>query len=208
MDALFTKILTLYANWKINPTKQEKQSYNNTDKVLLTFDDFTTASQLGQFLKILQDQHVRAVFFLVGDWTSQNPELVEKIKQAGHWVGNHTKTHANLLKLSDKKIREEIAGGPSSTLFRPPYGKYNKKIRQIAQEMGYKICYWEIDTSDWQGISKEEISYRATRSLHPGACILMHLNGIHTLEALPLLIREIRDKGYELCHTGKEIVYE
>lgn len=198
----------LYADWRIKPTVDEIRAYNQTDKVLLTFDDFASEATITKILSILRNEHVLAVFFLVGDFTNKNPQIVEKIKHEGHWIGNHTKTHANLLRLTDMQVRGEIMGGPSSTLLRPPYGKYDKRIRKIAKELGYKICYWDIDSADWQGINKEEIITRSIQGMHHGACILLHLNGLHTIEALPFLIKTIRDKGYELCNTGKELTYE
>lgn len=205
MDIFISRLKSTYANWRISPTVEELRSYNTTDSILLTFDDFASATRLDEILQILQRENVKAVFFLVGEWASKNPLLVEKIKRAGHWVGNHTKTHANLLRLNKEEIQAEILGGPCSTLLRPPFGKYNKRIRKIAQELGYKICYWTTDSDDWQGISKEEIVLRATRNIHKGACILLHLHAAYTVDALPEVIQEIRKKGYTLCNTGKEL---
>lgn len=205
MDAFISSLKTTYANWRIQPTRLELRSYNKTERVLLTFDDFTEEDRLHKIFKILKKEHIKAAFFLVGEWASRNGTLVQEIKNEGHWVGNHTKTHANLLTLDESGIKSEILGGPSSTLLRPPYGKYNQKIRKIAHELGYKICYWDIDSDDWQGLHPEEIIKNVTRRLHPGACILLHLNAQHTIEALPTLIKEIQQRGYEFCYDGKEI---
>lgn len=205
LDALKSTLLTVYADWRVNASKEEKCSYNKTDRILLSFDDFADENTVKVILSILNKENVKAAFFLVGDWANKNPQLINKIEKEGHWVGNHTKTHKNLLKISDAAVREEILGGPSSTLLRPPYGRYDKRIRKIANELGYKICYWDIDTEDWKGTSPEKIRDRILRSLHPGACILMHLNGKHTVKALPSIIKGIREQGYELCYEGKEV---
>ena len=206
-DLMTAKIslASYYANWRIKPTAEEKRSYNTTNKILLTFDDFADEKTVKSILDILEKENVKAAFFIVGDWAKNNQAIINNIKKAGHWVGNHTKTHDNLLKLSAEDVRIEILGGPSSTLLRPPYGRYNKKIRKIANELGYKICYWDIDSDDWQGITPDEIKSRVFNSLHAGACILMHLNGKYTVDALPDLIQGIKERGYDLCQSGKEI---
>ncbi|MBI5122776.1 polysaccharide deacetylase family protein [Candidatus Roizmanbacteria bacterium] len=200
-------LITLYATWRINPTKDEKHAYNTTNKILLTFDDFADEKTIKLILDILKNEKVKAAFFLIGDWAAENPRLVNEIKKAGHWVGNHTKTHANLLKISDAKIRKEILGGPASKLLRPPYGCYNKKVRNIAKELGYKICYWNIDSDDWKGIFPDAIEKRIFNSLQEGACILMHLNGKYTVDVLPKIIKGIKERGYQLCQDGKELDY-
>ena len=207
MSILASRIKTFYANLRIQPTVDESRSHNSSDKILLTFDDFADIQTVKSILVILKKENVKAVFFLIGDLAKKNLEVVLEIEKNGHFVGNHTKTHANLLKLSENEIIAEILGGPSSTLLRPPYGKYNKKIREIAKTLGYKICYWDVDSDDWQGISPKEIVSRVAKKLHPGACILMHLNGLHTVEALPFLIKEIRNKGYKICSIGDEVIY-
>lgn len=199
-------IAKAYADWRVNATVEEKHSYNPTDRVLLTFDDFADKKTLKSLLKILKKEHVKAVFFIIGDWANENPDLVAEIRNDGHWIGNHTKSHKNLLKINEKEVKDQILGGYTSNILRPPYGRYNKKTRKIAKELGYKICYWDIDSEDWKGISKNKIKSRILRSLHPSACILMHLNGPHTLDALPDIIKGIRNKDYELCHEGNELI--
>lgn len=194
-----------YAKWRIKPTAEECRAYNTTDRILLTFDDFGDAKRITALLKILKKEKVKAVFFLVGNWANRHPELVADIVNAGHWIGNHTYSHQNLTKLSEEEIKMEIQRGPKTYFVRPPYGIYNPKIRRILSPFGYKLAYWTIDSKDWSGIPASSILERVIPELHPGACILLHINAPHTLEALPRLITEIRAKGYELCHEGTEL---
>ena len=204
-ERLTNKIARAYSLWRIRPTPEEVRSHNDTDRILLTFDDFTDEVSLHKLLAILKDKNVRAAFFLIGEWTEKNPALVEEIKVAGHWVGNHSYSHRHLTKLSSSEVEAEIARGVASALLRPPYGSYDARIRSIAAKLGYRISFWTVDSDDWKGISATNIHENVVRDLHPGACILMHLNGPHTIEALPSIIDTIRERGFELCYEGTEI---
>lgn len=201
-----SNITMFYSNWRIGPTLEEKHSYNISGKILLTFDDYADSKIIKNILNILKGEDVKAIFFIIGDYANKNPEIINEIKEAGHWIGNHTKSHKNLLKISEKEVREEILGGPSSNLLRPPYGAYNKNIRRIAKEMGYKVCFWDIDSEDWKGIKPEQIKTRILRSLRPNACILMHLNGKYTVEALPDILVKIKLKGFKICDSVADII--
>jgi peptidoglycan/xylan/chitin deacetylase (PgdA/CDA1 family) len=194
-----------YARWRLGVTHEEAHSYNITDRVLLTFDDYGSETTVRGVLDILEKEGVKAAFFLQGDWSGENPELVQEVTQRGHWLGNHSYSHPQLDTLSDEGVRSELHRGLESNLLRPPYGAYNDHIRQIAAQYGFKISFWTIDSWDWRGLSAKQMQRLILPRLHKGACILLHLNAPNTLEALPGLIAGIRARGYELCHTGTEI---
>jgi peptidoglycan-N-acetylglucosamine deacetylase len=202
----FRQLGNAYALWRIKPTPQELHGYNQTDRVLLTFDDYADEPTTRRFLDILEKKHIKAAFFLIGEWAEKNPDVVAMIKSAGHWVGNHTYSHRKLTKLSSNEIEKEITKGVTSTLLRPPYGAYDARIREIANKLGYHIVFWTASGEDWKQISTLEIQQRVLDDLTPGGCVLLHLNGINTLEALPGLIEKIRARGFELCDEGNEIL--
>lgn len=193
-----TSLKRRYADWRVGATEIEKRSYNKTSNVMLTFDDYGSEEQVTELLAILDRERAYAKFFLIGGWAESNPDLVARIASAGHVIGNHTYSHQDLLRLNDSQVREEIRRGPASEWFRPPRGRYNSRIRRIAREFGLKICYWSIDSDDWQGVSSEYMTQKVLNELHPGAAILMHIHGVHTLEALPEIIKGIRSRGYDL----------
>jgi len=193
-----------FANWRGGVTSAECRSYNQTDGVLLTFDDFAEPVVIERFLAILSDKRVTGAFFIVGNWATENSTSVAKIRAAGHIVGNHSTTHPHLRGLSDIEILKEIKGGVASSLLRPPYGECDSRVRKIAANLGYKLALWSIDSEDWKGLSADSITDRVVRELHPGACVLMHLNGQNTLDALPGLIDAIAAKGYRFW-TGRSI---
>lgn len=202
---IFNKLAKTYSLLRIRPTFQEARAYNATNSILLTFDDYGDKDTIEALLVILKKYNVRAVFFLIGTWANKNNELVMKIKKEGHWIGNHTASHKKLKTLSDNEIEKEITNGLKSQLLRPPFGAYNNRVRKITNKLGYKIAFWTIDSEDWKGISALEIQKNVLCNLHFGACVLMHINGAHTLESLPGIITGIREQGFDLCCTGKEI---
>jgi peptidoglycan/xylan/chitin deacetylase (PgdA/CDA1 family) len=193
-----SKVLHAYADWRIGATDAEKHCYKTADSVLLTFDDYGTTQEVDDILAVLAQHGVKAMFFLQGDWAEKQPELVKRIAKAGHVVGNHTYSHAVLLPLDNQAAAAEITRGVKSTWLRPPQGRYNKRIRRLASELGYRICYWTIDSRDWTGATVETMRHTILTELRPGAVILFHLHGAHTRELLPQLIPEIKARGLTL----------
>jgi peptidoglycan/xylan/chitin deacetylase (PgdA/CDA1 family) len=205
VQALRYDLPRAYARWRMGVLRDEAYTFNTTNRVLLTFDDSGTEENVRGILDVLDNEKVKAAFFLLGNWADKNPKLVQEIVDRGHWLGNHTYDHPHLPKLTPEEVRSQIKRGPKCQLFRPPYGEYDNQIRRIAQEEGYKVSFWTIDSWDWRGLSAQEMLDIILPRLHDGACILMHLNAPHTLEMLPKLIGSIREAGFELCHDGTEI---
>ena len=195
-DHLFQRYVDVRrGNWQI-----EKRCYKTSDTILLTFDDYASAEQADHLLKTLQEYDVRAMFFFQGDWATEHPDLLKRFADAGHIIGNHTLTHPNLRTLSDAEIERQIGGEPhAQPWFRPPYGSYGKRVRRIARSLGYVVCYWTVDSHDWNGrATPESILQRVLPRLHKGATILLHAHIEATIEVLPELIEEIQKRGYRL----------
>jgi peptidoglycan/xylan/chitin deacetylase (PgdA/CDA1 family) len=201
------QLLKRYADFRVGATIAEKHAYKTSPSILLTFDDYGSPVQVQRVLQILASEQVRAMFFLQGDWAGRRPQLVQAIAAGGHIIGNHTYSHPDLLSLSDQEVESQISRGPHSRWLRPPQGRYNRRVREIAHRLGYRICYWTIDSDDWQGVSPEQISRKVLAELHPGAVILFHLHADHTIRVLPQLISAIRARGYEL-HSPAEPLWE
>jgi peptidoglycan/xylan/chitin deacetylase (PgdA/CDA1 family) len=192
------RALKAYADWRVGATDYEKRAHKMTDSVLLTFDDYGTEDQIGTILRILSDKNVKAMFFLQGDWAALNPALVQLVQDSGHIIGNHTFSHPDLLGLSSDDVTREITRGVRSVWLRPPRGRYNSRIRDVARSLGRSICYWSIDSDDWRGVPAQYIYEKVMAEIHPGAVILFHLHAPHTPEALPRLIDAIRAHGLDL----------
>ena len=126
-------------------------------------------------------------------------------KRQGHDVGNHSYSHARLTDLDSDTARQEIskaqtaikrATGILPKWFRPPYGSYNEEIRTIAREEGASLVTWNLTPDDWQNPGEAVIRERVTSSARDGSIVLLHVRE-QTLRALPDLIKELLDMGYE-----------
>jgi peptidoglycan/xylan/chitin deacetylase (PgdA/CDA1 family) len=171
--------------------------------LVLTFDDQGTKAQVEAILDVLKEAQVHAVFFPAGKWAEQNRELMERIEKEGHQLGNHTYSHAHLVRMTADQVRWEIEHGTGSGLLRLPYAERNATVEQVAKELGYQIYGWNVDPQDWRGISAQQIVETVMRQVKPGAVILMHLHGKNTAEALRQLIPALREAGYRFVLPEK-----
>jgi peptidoglycan/xylan/chitin deacetylase (PgdA/CDA1 family) len=126
--------------------------------VWLTFDDGPNPIKTPVVLKALKDNNIQATFFMIGNVAGPNLETAKKVAAAGHLIGNHTYTHAVLEGKTKAQIKKEIQDAEEklkglSTYkkwFRPPEGKLDTNVREVATELGYQIVLWNVDTKDWQ----------------------------------------------------------
>ena len=183
---------------------------NTTDEIWLTFDDAASPAQVDQLISVLEQENVKATFFMLGDWDRANPGLAGKLVAAGHDLGNHSATHEAFSDLSRDGVRQEIQQGlqprDEPKLVRPPYaaGAFSSRVGQVAQDLGYQVCRWTADTADWQPTSTEAMVERVIDGdglappLRAGGNVLMHAGNDGTIAALPTLIDAIRGAGFTL----------
>lgn len=185
-------------------------------KVAFSFDACWGASYTPTLLEILKENNIETTFFLTGFWVEKYPEMVKKIAEEGHEIGNHTYTHPHLNSLSEEEIKTELEKvgnmifeltGQKPYLFRPPFGEYSNKVITTAQRCNYQTIQWSIDSLDWKELGKEPMVQRVTENLHPGAIILFHNNGTFTAEALPEIINFVKGEGYEIIPVS-ELLYK
>jgi len=128
-------------------------------RIHLTFDDGPHPINTPELLEELKQAGILATFFVVGRnlETQQGRELILRAASEGHQIGNHTYSHPHLTELNEFQIREEILRtekliGDASKgvrLFRPPHGEHNSLVDRVAQELGYRSVFWNVDTLDW-----------------------------------------------------------
>ena len=187
--------------------------------VAITFDAAWGADDTDILLNILAEENVKATFFLCGYWVKNYPDEVRKMHEAGHDIANHGNTHANCTKLSLEQNKAEIGGahekvyellGIEMDLFRAPYGAYNNILMNAASELGYYVIQWDVDSWDWMNKGVQfEISHVVNhKNLQNGSIILFHNDTKDTPEALPVILKELKAKGYEFVPVSELIMRE
>ncbi len=177
--------------------------------VALTFDD-GPGPYTPQILSVLEHYHVRATFFVIGKMLQYFGTSAVREIEDGDTIGDHTQSHPMLAHLSAHEQREELfeqiarvelLGGRRPTLFRPPYGSFNAATMRLLRSLHLLMVLWSVDTGDYLQPGVPAIVERALSGAHPGAIILMHDAGgtrTQTIEALPLIIKGLRRKGYNI----------
>jgi len=178
--------------------------------VALTFDDGPDKTYTPIVLDILSRKGVKATFFLIGRRIQEDPDVVRRIVQEGHLIGNHTYSHPRMLK-SGPDVERELSmmegalrpfGVTANTLFRPPYGAASPSLVVQASNLGYKLALWSVDSLDWRGLSSAEVVRNIENYVTPGAVVLQHCAGgpgedlSGSVAALPDVIDDLRSRGY------------
>lgn len=211
-----------------NATAEFLKEYNayyagNADgKVIyLTFDAGYENGFTPAILDALKKHNVKATFFVVGNYIKTSPDLVKRMVEEGHIVGNHTFTHPDMSKISDiESFRKEISsledlykettGLEMQKFYRPPQGKYSQQNLQLANELGYRTIFWSLAYVDWyvdKQPTKEQAFDKLLTRIHPGAVVLLHSTSKTNAEILDELLSKWEADGYtfgtldQLCAT-------
>ncbi|CAM4523861.1 N-acetylmuramoyl-L-alanine amidase/peptidoglycan/xylan/chitin deacetylase (PgdA/CDA1 family) [Paenibacillus endophyticus] len=176
-------------------------------RVALTFDDGPDTEITSDILVILKENEIKATFFIVGKQAKAHPEMVKRIVKEGHVIANHSWSHPNFNKLtieeSLKQIKDtqdqlEAISGLRPLLFRPPYGELNEERVKAVHELNMAVVNWSVDTMDWSGITAPAILKIVNKQVYSGGIVLQHSTSGrgNTVEALELMIPQLREKGY------------
>lgn len=200
-----------------NSSAEELEAYNayyvgdESEMVLyLTFDAGYENGNTEAILDALEKHDAPATFFIVGYYLEENPELVMRMIEEGHLVGNHSYNHPDMTILSEEEVIGEITslaslfleitGTEMAKFYRPPQGKYSFSNLNIAKEMGYTTIFWSLAYVDWyvdDQPTKEEAFDKLLNRVHPGAIVLLHTTSQTNAEILDELLTEWENMGYE-----------
>jgi peptidoglycan/xylan/chitin deacetylase (PgdA/CDA1 family) len=190
-----------------SPVAAEPTPAGPSDSVIyLTFDDGPTGPQwTPQVLDVLAHHNAKATFFVLGQKAQRYPDLIQAEYGAGHAIANHTFDHQSLSSLGREAFFDEvqstqrILGEKGVPCLRPPYGATDSYTRARAEELGYRIVMWDIDTIDWQRPGAAAIANEVLTNAYPGAAVLMHDGGgdrSQTVEALESVLSQLDAQGY------------
>lgn len=183
-----------------------------SSNIYLTFDEGYEYGFSGEILDVLKEKNVKAVFFVTLPYARDNPELVQRMIDEGHIVGNHTTTHPSggLQQYDAQKQIDDIDQvtqyvkehyGYSMNLFRFPEGSFSEQSLAIVNALGYMPVFWSFAYKDWDVNNQPDVSESLTNALnkaHGGAIYLLHAESETNTKMLPDLIDGLRAKGYSL----------
>lgn len=198
----YMDILEKYGAIFLGDTK-EKELY-------LTFDNGYENGYTKDILDILMEKKVPATFFVTGHYVRTAPDLLIRMANEGHIIGNHSWSHPDMTKISESRIEEELiqvenevfklTGQLQMNYLRPPRGIFDEQSLAISKQLGYTNVFWSIAYKDWETNSQKGADYaynKVITQLHPGGVILLHTVSKDNKDALARIIDEARKQGYE-----------
>ncbi len=215
-----TVVFGTKANAQYYPENKENiYVHQKTDekKIALTFDDGPHPTKTGKILDVLDKYGVKGTFFVIGKNVKLYPEVLKRVYEEGHDIGNHTFSHKSINKMSYSCLCESVREcsdaiceviGKKPLFFRPPEGYVNDSIAQKLYGEGYDVILWRVDTYDWKGRSADDIYNTVIKNVKCGDIILMHdyiSNNSYTAHALDKLIPKLQTDGYEFV-TVSELI--
>lgn len=180
--------------------------------IYLTFDVGYENGNTASILDTLKKHNVSATFFVVGTYIESDPELVKRMAEEGHIVGNHTWHHPDMSQIAamdafKKELEDvenaylEVTGEEMTKFYRPPQGKYSEANLKMAQELEYKTFFWSLAYVDWYDDnqpSREEAFEKLLGRIHPGAIVLLHSTSDTNALILDELIQKWEEMGYTI----------
>ncbi len=177
-------------------------------KICLTFDEGYENGYTPQILDTLKQKKIKAIFFVTYDFASQNPDLVKRMIDEGHIVGNHSYHHYSMDEVSDDVAKEEVTYlheyvkdkfNYTMSYFRFPKGEFSERSLQIVKNLNYTSVFWSFAYADWDPDNQTEENQAFTHiceSTHPGAILLLHAVSKTNADILGKVIDDIQKQGY------------
>ena len=203
-----------------NASFEELKKYNayyaedtSEKKLYLTFDAGFENGNTPAILDALKKHDVKATFFVVGTYIKDNPDLIKRIHEEGHLIGNHTYHHPDMSQIATKESfhkelkdveteYKNVVGEEMTKFYRPPQGKFNETNLQMAKDQGYHTFFWSLAYVDWyenDQPSKEEAFQKLLGRIHPGAIVLLHSTSRTNAEILDELLTKWEEMGYRFA---------
>ncbi len=201
-EPIYERLLNKYGGFWIGNT-EKKELY-------LTFDNGYENGYTPKILDVLKEKQVPAAFFVTGHYLQTQPELIKRMVDEGHIVGNHSWHHPSLVAVDDARLKtelekvkskyEEITGRNDMLYLRPPRGVFSERSLALSQKEGYVNVFWSLAYKDWEVDNQKgwEHAYKQImKRTHSGAVMLIHAISSDNAEALDKVIDDLRKQGYE-----------
>lgn len=177
--------------------------------IYLTFDNGYENGYTEGVLDVLKKQKVPAAFFVTGHYLLDQPNLVKRMADEGHIVGNHSWHHPDLTKVTDERLKKELDSVKEKTekltgyqgiqYLRPPRGVFSERVLAKSKELGYQPVFWSLAFVDWHTNAQRGWRYsydQMMSQIHPGSILLLHTVSKDNAEALDRAITDLRKQGY------------
>lgn len=190
-----------------------EQQEEQEKKIAITFDDGPHPVYTEKLLDGLKERDVKATFFVLGQKAEACPEIIERMEEEGHIIGNHTYSHIQLRSSNREQFRDElvrtnevISGitGKEVQYVRPPYGTWDKKLEE---ELNMFPVLWNVDPNDWCTGSADKVTKRITDKARENSIILLHDCYQSSVDAAMASIDILMERGYRFV-TVEEILFE
>jgi peptidoglycan/xylan/chitin deacetylase (PgdA/CDA1 family) len=183
--------------------------------IALTFDDGPHPTNTPRLLDMLRRRNVKATFYVTGERANRYPQIIQRIVNEGHEIGNHTWNHPNLRKLGESQVRRELdttrdaivrACGVQPRTMRPPYGSLSTSQRQwIYRDYGYPTILWDVDPLDWKRPGSGVVANRLISVTRNGSILLAHDLHAGSVSAMPQTIDTLLRQGYQFVTVSQLI---
>ena len=187
----------------------------DSNKIYLTFDCGYENGYTEKILDVLKENNVKATFFITGHYLNSAENIVKRMIEEGHIVGNHTVNHKCLPNISDEEIKDEIMKlhvglyekfGYEMTYFRPPKGEFSERVISLIKNLGYTTVMWSSAYDDWDNEKQNREEYgkkKIIENIHNGCVLLLHSTSKDNSVILGDVINEIRKNGYEFKNINE-----
>lgn len=181
----------------------------DSNKVYLTFDQGYEAGYTNKILDALKENDVKAAFFVTAHYVNTASDIVQRMIDEGHIVGNHTVNHKSMPSISDDEIQKEVMDlhtvvyekfGYEMKYTRPPKGEFSERTIAKTNSLGYKTVMWSLAYDDWDEKKQGREEYGKQKiidNVHNGAVILLHATSKDNSNILSDVIKQIKEMGYE-----------
>ncbi len=193
----------------VQPDTEPLQMIQTSQKAAaITFDVDTDAGQISRILRVLRNKKAKATFFVTGVWAQKYPNQLRQIAEEGQELSCHGNVHRDMTLMTVQQQKEDLLtcihtireeSGVTPVWLRPPYRKCDDQLIRVAHSLDLRVADCSVVTDDWRNVAPQVIRRQAVSRLCPGGILLLNCSALNTASALPLILQDLQQKGYQCC---------